>query len=260
METIQHTVITSLDGRDVQLYPYIAYLLQDLWAIGSSPELIITLIRKHQLHQQPMRVLDLGCGKGAISVHLAKELGFHAHGIDAFPAFIDEANQWAHKYNVAAACHFAVGDIRTRVDHLHDYDLAILGSIGPVIGDVAATLTKVRRCVTPGGYIILDDAYLPDESDLTLPLYLKRAEMIRQIQASQVKIIDEYHIEQPIIAAVNDSDFAHIQQRAWELMTRYPDKQDLFAGYVTAQAEEIELLEHHAVNVIWLLQRVDEEK
>ncbi|MEW5920035.1 MAG: class I SAM-dependent methyltransferase [Bacillota bacterium] len=46
------------------------------------------------------KVLDLACGKGAVSVKLAQAFGCRVHGIDAVKAFIEEANRWAKKYNV----------------------------------------------------------------------------------------------------------------------------------------------------------------
>ncbi|MBU4494246.1 MAG: class I SAM-dependent methyltransferase, partial [Acidobacteria bacterium] len=62
-KTIEESVVTAMDGADSNLFPYLPYILQDLWEIGSSPEVIIELIRKHTNDYSSLKILDLGCGK-----------------------------------------------------------------------------------------------------------------------------------------------------------------------------------------------------
>ncbi|PIE34480.1 hypothetical protein CSA56_07620 [candidate division KSB3 bacterium] len=56
-----------------------------------------------------------------------------------------------------------------------DYDIVIPGSICPVFGNVDTTFSNVIPCVKPGGFIILDDGYLPDDSELQNDVYLNRS-------------------------------------------------------------------------------------
>ncbi len=254
MDEITKSVVDSLDGQDEALLPYLPYLLQDLWEIGASPEAIIALLKKHQIHQQSQcSIIDLGCGKGAISIRLAKEFGWRIHGIDAMPEFIEEAEMRAKKYEAEHLCRFEVGDIRQRVDTLRDYDLVILGSIGPVFGNMTSTLANVVPCVKPGGYIILDDGYLRDDSELQSTIYRKRSDVLTQIQRSPVTIIDEYFFDDNFIEESDQEIFAHIKRRAGELSEQFPENVSLFEGYVEAQERENEILEHHVVCMMWLL-------
>ena len=48
--------------------PYLPELLVDLWALGSSPQSIIGLLSPLPLSSTETRVLDLGCGKGAVII------------------------------------------------------------------------------------------------------------------------------------------------------------------------------------------------
>ena len=129
MNDLKKSIVISLDGQDDALFPYLAYLLQDLWEIGSFPGTIIQVIKTHNLHHHgPFTVLDLGCGKGAVSISIAKELGWNIHGIDAMPEFIDEAQEFAKAHHVKHLCFFEVADIRQRVKTLKGYDFVILGS------------------------------------------------------------------------------------------------------------------------------------
>jgi hypothetical protein len=59
VESLEAKVVKSLDGEDNELYNFIPYLLQDLWEIGSSPEVIINMVKKH-IGKSNISVLDLG--------------------------------------------------------------------------------------------------------------------------------------------------------------------------------------------------------
>lgn len=252
---LEHSVVASLDGQDDALFPYLPYLLQDLWEIGAAPDVIARVLRTNRLGARLRTILDLGCGKGAVSVRLAQEFGALVQGIDACPEFIEAARAWAQKYAVADTCRFEVGDIRQRVRELRGYDLAVLGSIGPVFGNMAQTLQVVTPCLVPRGYIVLDDGYLTASSELQSELYLPRAEIVRQIEQSQVEIIDEVLFESEAIAASDAAIYQQIERRALELMELHPEQHALFEGYLQAQAAENTVLENEVVCVTWLLQK-----
>ncbi|WP_313019647.1 hypothetical protein [Acetoanaerobium noterae] len=55
----------SLTAESVELIPYLPYLLQDLWELGSSPKDMVHLISKNIIISEKTKVLDLACGKGA---------------------------------------------------------------------------------------------------------------------------------------------------------------------------------------------------
>jgi len=251
------SVVRSLDGWDNELHPFLPYLLQDLWEIGPSPKHIINLIKKHQLHQgDGVTVLDLGCGKGAVSIPMAQKFGFKVYGFDAMPSFVEEARKKAKECGVDSLCTFEVEDIRSKIRKCRRYFMAILGSIGPVLGSVKKTLCQVKTCVKRDGYIILDDAYIPDNSNFYSDTYLKRAQVVKQINCTNLEIIDEY-ILPPSDVEISDGEiFNSIQQRALELMARYPQKRNLFADYLAAQEEENLILGKEVVCATWLLKRV----
>jgi SAM-dependent methyltransferase len=75
MQDIWFSILESLDGKDPRVLPYLPFLLQDLWELGSSPGVISGLVKRHaQGQDRRLRVLDLGCGKGTVSVQLACDL------------------------------------------------------------------------------------------------------------------------------------------------------------------------------------------
>jgi cyclopropane fatty-acyl-phospholipid synthase-like methyltransferase len=173
LKTIEESVVIAMDGSDKELYPFLPYILQDLWEIGADPDAIIKLITKNFDNFSDLKVLDLGCGKGAVSVKVAKKLGCTCYGIDAITEFIEFAQQKANEFKVNHLCIFETGDIREKVKYLSGFDLIILGAIGPVFGDYFTTLTTLSKCINKKGIFIIDDGYIDDNSDYVHPLMFK---------------------------------------------------------------------------------------
>ena len=86
MRTEQEMVAYALEV-DLQLLPYLPELLADLEELGSDAELITQVIADLDLAADS-EVIDLGCGKGAVALEIADELGFKVLGIDLFKPFI----------------------------------------------------------------------------------------------------------------------------------------------------------------------------
>jgi len=257
MENLKNSIIKSLDGKDEQLYQYLPYLLKDLWEIGSSPEIINQLLIKDNCIQKQSKVLDLGCGKGAISVNIAKQFGCHVLGIDAMPEFIEEANLWAEKYHQTDLCTFEVDDIRKRVKTLRNYNLIVLGSIGPVFGNIEATLKNVNSVLVKNGYVILDDGFIPENSDFKNENYLKKNEALMQIKNAGFEIVESLVIGNDFMEESDADIYKNIERRAQELIKKYPEKSHLFEEYLRIQRIENDILENKVECVTWLLKKSD---
>lgn len=243
MQSLQESVVTAMDGSDVALFPFLPYILQDLWEIGASPKVIIGLVRKHTKNYSNLRVLDLGCGKGAVSIKLAKEFNCKCFGIDAIKEFIDEANAKAGEFGVDHLCQFAVADIRERIIALTRFDIIILGAIGPVFGDYFSTLTILSKCLTENGIIIIDDGYIENESEYIHPLIQKQEIILRQIKNSGMRIIDQVIINKNEIKDADDQIFANLKKRCQELIEKHPQQKELFENYIINQDEANDVLE-----------------
>ncbi len=233
----------AMDGTGSHLFPYLPYILQDLWEMGASPEVVLELVQRHTTDHSSLKVLDLGCGKGAVLIKLAKAFKCHGHGIDAVEEFIDEAKNKAKEFNVGEYCCFECDDIRVRISDLRDYDIIILGAIGPVLGDYHSTLTKVSKCINESGLIIIDDGYIADESDYSHPLMEKRTVILKQISDAGMKLIDEIIINKDEIKKSDEYIYRNIKKRCQELIKKHPDKRHLFIDYISKQEEENEVLE-----------------
>jgi len=252
MKPIDESIIESLDGSDIRLREYISYLLQDIWEIGADPETMLLLIKEHVDISNP-RILDLGCGKGAVSIRMAQEIECTVLGIDAVPEFIKEANEYARKFNVYEKCTFEVGDIRDRIKEMSKIDIVILGAIGPVFGNLETSLYTINQSLNTHGYVLLDDGYIEDESDVDYNRCLRKTEFYKQIKDSGFSIIHEEIFARDGITESDTVIFNAINNRADELITKYPDKSDLFRKYIDNQNFENKMLETTIITGTWLL-------
>ncbi len=245
----------AMDGADKALFPFLPYILQDLWEIGADPEAIIRLIGKYFEKCAGLKVLDLGCGKGAVSVKLAHKLGCACYGIDAIPEFIAIARQKAGKFKVDHLCIFETGDIREKVGDLSGYDIVILGAIGPVFGDYFATLTTLGKCLNENGVFIIDDGYIDDDSDYSHPLMLKRSALLQQIDKAGMELVENDVMNRDQIKDADNFIFENLKKRCIELIEKYPDKQNLFLDYIKKQEIENDVLENKVVGTTMVIKK-----
>ena len=240
--TLEESVVRAMDGRDKELFPFLPYIFQDMWELGTSPETVTGLIRKHLTKRSGVSFLDLGCGKGAVSVKVAKEFGYKCLGVGAVEEFIKEARRKAEEFEVSDICKFKKGDIREEVKGYKDLDIVLLGSIGPVLGDYFSTLTALSEVVKRDGIVIIDDGCIEDSSDFTHNSVQKRIDVTRQIRDSGMMVVDEVFVSREEIEGTEKGIFSKISRRCLELAEKYPDKMELFMDYVESQKEEGALL------------------
>jgi len=115
----------SLDA-DKEIFPYLPALLKDLWELGCVPSLYVKMLRPLQLPRETTRALDLGTGKGAAAVVLARELGFRVLGIDLCVPFLEEAEKRARLSGVSHLCRFVPEDAHRTVQKARGFDLVLL--------------------------------------------------------------------------------------------------------------------------------------
>lgn len=255
MKKLKEGIAKSLDAKTIELIDYLPYLLQDLWEMGTNPNSVLELIKKHNIFESiNAKVVDLGCGKGAVSIAIAKEFGIKVYGIDAMESFIEEAKDYANKFDVSDLCNFEVNDIKEVVQNEREYDLAILGAVGQVFGDYKKTLSSLSRCIKNGGYLIIDDGYIDDDSDYSDENYLKHEKLLEIIEESGFLLVEE-KIEKNI-EATNKMYYELIKKRADELIKKYPYKALIFKDYVDSQEKENYTLENNVMCAVFVLKKI----
>jgi len=244
MKSIEESIATAMDlNKDVAIVPFLPYILQDFWEMGTPSEIVIDLIKQHHKNYSKCNILDLGCGKGAVSVKLASSLKCKCHGIDGIPEFIEISKAKAEEYGVANSCRFEVGDIRKKIKKLDKYDVIILGAIGRVFGNYYKTLKTLSKNLETDGIIIIADAYIEDSSTFQHPDILSYQEILKQISQAEMELIDKAISKQSNIT----EEFEYLEKRCNELKRKHPEKASIFEKYLQSQADEYNILENKVI-------------
>jgi len=240
-----------------ELLPFIPALLSDMWALGSSPKLMIKMLKKMKLAKKLNTGLDLGCGKGAVCVNLAKDLHMKMTGVDAFNPFLEDARIKAHEYGVAELCLFKQADMREYVKQAHDFDLVIYASLGWVLGGFSDIVASLHGQIRPGGYMIIDDGYLKGDKLLDRPgyeHYRSHKETITLLQQSGETILKEVSTEQETLD-INMQYLELIKKRAIIMIKNDPQLEEPLEAYIQNQEQECIFLDKYINGAIWLMQK-----
>ena len=267
MKSLEESIAAAMDAQqDTAIIPFLPYIFQDFWELGTPPELVINLIQKNcnnrstkcelsEANYSSLNVLDLGCGKGAVSVKLAAALKCNCFGIDAIPEFIEASKEKAKEYGVDTLCRFEVGDVRKKIEELDKFDVIIFGATGHIFDDYYTALTTLSKHLTDEGVVIIEEAFIDDASTFQHPPILPRKELLKQFERAGMKLIDE--------TVGSYSDFAdstkemeYMQARCKELKVKYPEKSSLFDNYVQNQASEYDVLENKMSGSIMVLKKI----
>lgn len=257
-KSLQESVAIAMDCDELSILPYLPYLLQDFYELGSSPPDIAMIARENAPARAAgsagLRALELGCGKGAVIAEVCAALGCEGLGVDAVPEFIDFARAKARERGLTN-CRFALGDAREAIKALRDYDLIILASIGPVFGDYLQTARALTPALAPDGLIVIDDGYIDDDSPADHPPLLRRSELERQLREAGMAIIREYRWDADEAAEGYDRELGWIEARCRELIERHPRDARLFEDYLDKQRREYEALSNDIVCAAFVLRR-----
>ncbi|MFW5739251.1 MAG: SAM-dependent methyltransferase [Myxococcota bacterium] len=242
-------------GVAPEIAHFIPDLLVDFFELGSYPETLVQLARRAGL-SSGAHVVDLGCGKGAVALTMARDIGVRVHGIDAMAPFITEARQRAREQGLDPLCEFTCEDLRNTVERDASYDAALFVSVGEVLGDNGSTVGAIRRIVRPGGLIIVDDGWTERPCDL--PGYAtmtSHREVVRQLTSHGDEIVEELVYEAGDIRRMNALYQARIEAQVQRLSAAHPEHADAFRAYLEREKAENRVLDSDVVGASWVLRR-----
>jgi cyclopropane fatty-acyl-phospholipid synthase-like methyltransferase len=244
--------LKSLDLPHEDMAPFIPFILEDLWELGSMPMHIATLIRKHIPPGAFQTITDFGCGKGAVLIHLASEFPFDGLGIDIVPEFIDSARKYAQSRKVAERLIFSTKDILEAIPEINNRDIVIYGHDSAILGNVKESLLQLKTCLSEKGWIILEATCTPDGKSKIEGLPSEK-ELHQQIADSGLKKIDSIMWDRQELIAVNNRNNELIYLKIEILKNRHPEKTRLFEQYWQDQLKECRLLANDLICSTWLL-------
>ncbi|MCL2765263.1 MAG: class I SAM-dependent methyltransferase [Treponema sp.] len=255
-KSIEESIVSAMDMTDISLIKHLPYILQDFWEIGSSSEEIIKIIKKYKTDYSNLNILDLGSGKGAVSIKIAAELKCVCFGIDAINDFVVFSNNKAKEYSVNNICTFETNDIRARIKTLEKYDIILSVAIGPVFGNYYKTLIELDTHLNNDGLIIIDDAFNEDDCNNDFQNILRKKEIIQQINNAGMDLIEIITVNEIIgINEEYENQFQNIQKRCNELIEKYPENKKAFLRFIEEQKEEYEILSNEIIPAIFVIKK-----
>ena len=232
-DRIDQSIADSLEVSE-SLLPYLPLLLQDLWALGSSVEYILDTVGALNLSPNHATVLDLGCGKGVVSIKIASLFGLKVVGIDAMPAFLEDARKKAIEHKVSQLCEFINQDMKEYVSVNHSFDMVILASLGGVLGSFKDTISTLRNQVRAGGYMLIDDGYLR-KTDLLkrngYEHYKDHETTVSELTAFNDLLLKEISTTD-LSLKINYEYLYFIEKRGRELIAKHPELSHDIGAYI----------------------------
>jgi trans-aconitate methyltransferase len=202
-------------------------------------------------------VLDLGCGKGAAAISIAKHRGAGVHGIDGIDEFVRHASARASALGLSRRCRFDAGDVRDAVTTERGHDLVMMLALGELLGDTADTIGALRACVVPQGHLLIDGAYLEPscDDDALRELYPTRAQAVGELQRFGDRLVHERVVDGSDQAAHYRAVTDRLAKRADEVCAQHPQAADAIREFVARQQQAADGLGGPVVGCLWLLQR-----
>jgi len=250
--------ISDAFDAPAEIKPWLTTLVEDMWALGSSPDVVVEILEPLGLPPDETHVLDLGCGKGAVCVALARDLGFRATGVDLSVPFLDEARRKAAEYGVAGLCEFKQDDLIRFVGQARDYDIAVLISLGAILGGFDQTVGSMRKAIKKGGYIIIDDGFLTSAPKLIRRHYRHYApheKTLGLLASHGDTIVTERIYTDEEKRAINDFYIESISRKAGEIVQENPSLEEPLVRYIEGQKEECEVIDEYITGAMWLIKK-----
>lgn len=170
------SILQSVDATP-DLFPHLAELFRGIPNLGSSPASILRLAKAIGLSPSS-HVIEFACGKGTVAIQIASRFGCSVTASDAFPPFIEAANQAARVASVAHRCTFQVADLHAPLDFPpSSFDAALMIGFWPF--DKAAR--TLRTFTKPGGVYMMDDAFSTESGETDLPTVDDAAAVVQKL-------------------------------------------------------------------------------
>jgi len=146
--THHHPSSTKPPPMNPKMYALLDSVPDTYWRYVARHELFANLWQQHREQQPKYRVLDVGCGSGALLAYLAKRAKLTSVGVDLFPGTLPNCIQ--RGINAVSAADATALPFRANL-----FDFVIAQDVIEHIEDDARALDEVYRVCAPGGLTLV---------------------------------------------------------------------------------------------------------
>lgn len=241
----------SLDIQDEKITEFIPFILQDLWALGGNPGVVVAMVKQNIILNQSSQIIDLGCGKGATIIALAQTFQGNYTGVDIVSEFIAEGNIKVKEINLYDSVVLKVEDLRNTLYDGIKYDVVIYGHDSDVLGSVFETLGVLLKKLKVGGYIIYETAF--HDGRYEGGEYLSKGALYSAINNSGLQIVDQLKWDKDYMRRQNDKNNRLIKKRIGQLKEQYPSQSSLLDDFYLNQIQESKILDEFIECIAFIL-------
>lgn len=247
MSGLERKIAASLD-LPAALAPHAARLLEGVDALGSQPLRTAKLLQGCGVDSS-FHLLDLACGKGAVSVATAARTGCRVTGVDASGAFLERARELAANAGVAARwVEHDVGTVRTR----QKFDCVIMLNLFPAARAVAACRPFVRR----GGLILVDDVALVRRGRARSRVWPSADELAGQLATTGLELVRIEQCCRPSVERHAARIERRVRRNGQRLVTERPVLRKALAEFLKRLGASSRLLAGPIRPTLFVLRRV----
>ena len=159
--------------------------------------------------------VDLGCGNGLLSLHLAERLGLHVEAVDIAPAMLALARERMGDRGAPGTVTLREASADAVLDEGRRWSMVVAtGSWGLVPGkpDPERILARLAEAAAPGGYVLWGDPFLKKPPEMRMAMLLQAADY--RPHAEYVAIGEAAGLEAVYAAVSTDQDF---DEYAWRI-------------------------------------------
>lgn len=244
---------TSLDIIDENITPFIPLIFKDLWTLGGNPDAVIKIMTQHVALREDSQIIDLGCGKGATVIELAKTFPGNYTGIDIIPEFIEEGNARIRKNRLSGTVVLRQENMCETIAAPGKYDVVIYGHDSDAFGSVTKTLQVLSKKIHENGSIIYKTAFHDGRYKGTE--YSSEEALYSAIKDSGLRIIARLKWNREYIRRQNEANNRSIKKRIEQLKKQHPDKCRLFDRFYSNQIRESNILDEYVECIAFVLQQ-----
>ena len=224
--------------EEPKLEPFFYYIFEQLPRVGpgnyESTKRAFDIVRQTKPLPEVPAILDIGCGTGLHTVHLAELSGGRITALDRHRPFLDRLERHARKRGVSDRIECVIGDMGAMAFGKRSFDLIWAEGSMFIIG-VETALKLWKTFLKPGAMIAFTDLFwfkpgMPDELKVFFeqvsPGMMNREEAMRVIEACGYRLVGDFQIPE---SAWWDDFYSPMERVLTDSRVTHSDKPDALA-------------------------------
>ncbi|MCA9507203.1 MAG: class I SAM-dependent methyltransferase [Myxococcales bacterium] len=169
-----------------------------------------SLLNKTDINKK-WRILDLGCGAGHTSAHIAKKYGCYVNGVDISTDALHHASQLYKNEPYFKQMQFEQGDIKHLSFSDGYFNAVVCESVLLFLEEKEAAIAEMIRVLKPGGFLLLNELCLGDSSQDELRSYLARPEFAGHLCSTH--FLEEIILKHGLCIKINEQNPLNILEQ-----------------------------------------------